>query len=591
MRNRNFILNILFFVILISVILYRAVDRIWITEDAFISFKHIDNYFAGNGLSFNKWNRLECFTHPLWVFLILLVKFFTSLAHFQIAVVLGILFCVLSQAVLFYYFMKKYTMQKLHLFLLPSIYAMHLGFIDFTTSGLENSLTYFLLVLFYIQVLDRKKFFSPGISAVLGLLYLVRPEFILFAVYYSFIYVLSALKNRLGIRAFILFFIPLAFFVGGYHIFRYFYYNDIFPMSYYAKAGGEVNISDGIFYLQHTLKYTPYLGILLVSFAVLYIRSSVSEKTFDWILFRDIVGIFIAGGYVIKMGGDFMAFRLLLPSVFMFLLLFEDRLHEEWSFSEKTVLGLNVLLILSVVYYSSYKGEPNTGNEWLNAFLKRNLPRTEVPFVKGTVADERKAYYGELNQDLKSRFSEIKYKWYTEGTKYRKLQECLNFEPMIISNSLTRAKCADGFGLGYFAVAAGPNVDVADELGFTHKNVLPRTKEEEPRPGHLKVMELDEVVRTGSMFCSLDDKRYDSIFKTKYGIIIRPELKILASFGSEEYRKKVRKLKRLYSEVSKSRKKEDILLFQRLQLIEKTDRFSILSLPDRISSEKKNCWD
>ena len=49
-----------------------AVSRVWVADDAYITFRHIVQFLAGNGLTFNTLERVEGFTHPLWAVLLCL---------------------------------------------------------------------------------------------------------------------------------------------------------------------------------------------------------------------------------------------------------------------------------------------------------------------------------------------------------------------------------------------------------------------------------------------------------------------------------------------------------------------------------------
>ena len=47
-----------------------AVSRVWVADDAYITFRHIMQFLAGNGLTYNTIERVEGFTHPLWAILL-----------------------------------------------------------------------------------------------------------------------------------------------------------------------------------------------------------------------------------------------------------------------------------------------------------------------------------------------------------------------------------------------------------------------------------------------------------------------------------------------------------------------------------------
>ncbi len=46
------------------------ITRMWVAEDAYITFRYIDNFLHGYGLVYNVGDRVEGFTHPLWLFLV-----------------------------------------------------------------------------------------------------------------------------------------------------------------------------------------------------------------------------------------------------------------------------------------------------------------------------------------------------------------------------------------------------------------------------------------------------------------------------------------------------------------------------------------
>lgn len=41
----------------------------WVSEDAYITFRVIEHYFEGHGLRWNIYERVQAYTHPLWMLL------------------------------------------------------------------------------------------------------------------------------------------------------------------------------------------------------------------------------------------------------------------------------------------------------------------------------------------------------------------------------------------------------------------------------------------------------------------------------------------------------------------------------------------
>src|SRR5580700_4983251 len=54
--------------------LYRAIDLRWICDDAFITMRYVKNFVDGNGLVYNIGERVEGYTHFLWLMLLTLTK-------------------------------------------------------------------------------------------------------------------------------------------------------------------------------------------------------------------------------------------------------------------------------------------------------------------------------------------------------------------------------------------------------------------------------------------------------------------------------------------------------------------------------------
>jgi arabinofuranosyltransferase len=55
------------FVIIIFLILLRTA---WVADDAFLTMRTVDNFVNGYGLRWNILERVQIYTHPLWMFLL-----------------------------------------------------------------------------------------------------------------------------------------------------------------------------------------------------------------------------------------------------------------------------------------------------------------------------------------------------------------------------------------------------------------------------------------------------------------------------------------------------------------------------------------
>ena len=59
----------------------------WMVDDAYITFRTIDNLASGHGLTWNPGERVQVYTHPLWMFAIALLYLVTSELFFTVSLV------------------------------------------------------------------------------------------------------------------------------------------------------------------------------------------------------------------------------------------------------------------------------------------------------------------------------------------------------------------------------------------------------------------------------------------------------------------------------------------------------------------------
>src|SRR5262245_10428589 len=58
---------------LLAFFLLLVIRNAWVSDDAIITFRVVENFLAGYGLGYNPYIRVQAFTHPLWMLLISLV--------------------------------------------------------------------------------------------------------------------------------------------------------------------------------------------------------------------------------------------------------------------------------------------------------------------------------------------------------------------------------------------------------------------------------------------------------------------------------------------------------------------------------------
>ena len=80
-------ISLITFVITIVIFLKNA----WVSDDAYILFRSLEQLVAGNGPVYNPHNRVQVFTSPLWYFVLALVRIFSNDVYLNAIVVSSIL--------------------------------------------------------------------------------------------------------------------------------------------------------------------------------------------------------------------------------------------------------------------------------------------------------------------------------------------------------------------------------------------------------------------------------------------------------------------------------------------------------------------
>jgi arabinofuranosyltransferase len=145
----------------------------WVAEDAYITFRVVDNALNGHGLVWNPGERMQVYTHPLWFFLLL-----AGSAVYNDPYVVCLILSALCVAVTFWLALKLLRPCGALSFLVLFSLLFSKAFVDYMSSGLENPLAYLLVALFLWVFFKRKDhrhslFFLTLIAATM---YLNRPD-------------------------------------------------------------------------------------------------------------------------------------------------------------------------------------------------------------------------------------------------------------------------------------------------------------------------------------------------------------------------------------------------------------------------------
>ncbi len=289
----------LWVLVIASVLLYvLAVLRTsWLSDDAYISLRMVDNLVHGRGLTWNPGERVLVGTHPLWI---MLLTPFMALSGEEFYATLAVCWaCSLLSALL----LVRLSAAPVNAALACGVLALSRSVVDYSTSGLENPLTW-LISLGFVTLLSREAR-GPrdllGLS-LLGALGMVNrwDAVLLFAPAIGL--ELWRWRGRAAIGYVALGGLPLVLWL----LFSTFYFGFPFPNTAYAKLGtgldGARLLEQGLAYYRWTLQNDPLTFVALIGAAVLTLRGPRRL----WPLVAG-AGLYLL--YTLKIGGDFMGGR------------------------------------------------------------------------------------------------------------------------------------------------------------------------------------------------------------------------------------------------------------------------------------------
>ena len=180
---------------LIVLCLGFIIHRAWLCDDSYITFRTLDNFVHGFRLTWNTYERVQAYTHPLW--LILLIPFYAVMKQIYLTAICVSALLAASALVILY----KSVENKKSLVIPLLILAFSNAFINYSTSGLENSL---LNTLFAVSLLlyfreDKIKHFDFWFYFVSSLVFLTRMDAFLI-VFPVVFFVFFTRKVRFGKR-------------------------------------------------------------------------------------------------------------------------------------------------------------------------------------------------------------------------------------------------------------------------------------------------------------------------------------------------------------------------------------------------------
>ncbi len=354
-----------------------AAARAWTCDDAFITFRVAEQLLAGHGPVFNMGERVQVFTHPLWLFVLTAwrgsgASFFPGVMALSIA--------VFAAGVGFLCAALRERPMALAIALTAMFFCRPM--VDFATSGLETPAT-FLLFAASIWALRSSR---PRLAlAFLALLPVNRLDLLPWAL--PFAWLAAGTGWRARSRAFAWFAAPTLAWMA----FATVYYGSPLPNTAIAKLGAGLadRIDQGFAYVAASLGSDPgslALAIAAPAMAVVQWRRNALSAEDRRLVAACAASCAIAIGYVAWAGGDFMLGRFMLPALWSFAVMLAVSLPTPSQPTEYRLrAGAATLAVLGAMLILTAQ---STTTLWLDIAEPSRL--RAVGFVGAT--DERRVY-------------------------------------------------------------------------------------------------------------------------------------------------------------------------------------------------------
>ncbi len=407
-NNKTLFIIISAIAVLISIIYSYKLK--WLGDDIFIALRYVQNFIEGNGLVYNKGERVEGFTDFLWI---MLISFFTWLKRDPLVTVqvMGILSSVgtliLCSAMAFKISNKN---KKLIIPFVTIALALNYDYNTWATSGLETSLFSFLLcssfyTFFFSEIRETKRYILTGLFLCLAMM--TRPDTLLIVFLANLLCACNLFFQRKELVKIIktLLFFNLAILVIyiPYFLWRYNYYGFIFPNTYYDKLGNESAYSKGFQYIWLYFKphFVSILAFVLPLFIILpLVKNKFKDNLHEFlndrwnaafILSVKIVYLYLIF-FVAKVGGDFMYARFIIPiAPFIYFIIFYSVIKLAKPNRVNIILGVLILagFIETTIRMDLFKAIDKNGKEIIT--------------WNGDVSDERYVYtsYYPMQEEIK----------------------------------------------------------------------------------------------------------------------------------------------------------------------------------------------
>jgi arabinofuranosyltransferase len=478
----------------VSIVFWQGWAHRWVADDAYIDFRVISNLTSGRGPVYNPGERVEVFTDPLWVAILSIFHFLSFLPIQWWAVLLGLCLTGLGVGLAARAGQQMGTITDG-----PGWVVVPLGMLvfvavdavwDFATSGLETGLilgwagcSWWLLV----NHLERRG--RPWLSAaVIGAGPLIRPDMALISL--ALLAGLAAITTEerarwdavrcVAAQLALAFALPMA-----YEVFRAAYFGMLVPNTALAKTAGSSWWSQGLTYVKDMIgPYWLWFPLILAGLTLarrLGHLASTGRSRIAVVVAAPVVGGLLDALYVVKVGGDFMHGRMLLPGFFLMCMSFFVPLRSARHVAVVTAGSAWVFAATAFLHYPDGSSIVNgIANErgWYIAHALNPHPVTPNEYVRSD--------FGQVGVSLNNLASVSN----DPGGMLVLLEPNQGdiSAGIAVPATMPEKVVAPVFNVGISGQAAGPDVYIFDELSLSNPIGAHIADTGRTRPGHSQVV-------------------------------------------------------------------------------------------------------
>ena len=351
----------------IAIFVWLVVRDAWLCDDAFITFRVVDNFHNDFGLRWNVADRVQVFTHPLWCLVLVCIGFV-----FDNLPLAALWFSILLAITAYVLIVPRPGSRELDLVLLALFIPASKAVTQFATSGLEGPLAFLLLTLLILACGGLASDWSRWdrwVPLLVAAIILTRHDFLLLVAP-----LFIAWMARKGAARAIAPIISGAAAIVVWEAFSLIYYGSLVPNTALAKLNTGLPFFEGVLQgLRYVVDFTlrdpaGMLGLVTCVLVLLVRRRDPQARAVA-------MGISLYVVYVVIIGGDFMSGRFFAVPVFLAVAeSIRTDAEGSKSLSDSFPGVCATAIILVVIHFFGFNG-----------FVADNISRNGI-------ADERRVY-------------------------------------------------------------------------------------------------------------------------------------------------------------------------------------------------------